>query len=676
MDTRPESKKRKRLVTTCSECHRRKQKCDRQKPCNICTSRNVPERCSYGDEPGSKGDDSAKTNQSSSVSIQHEEDYQDSGFQGLGFAERIGYSPMVGSNVFVDMRQVLEEGTERTPEDSDPISQSAQKKRANDRFWSLVEELPSQAIIDELVGFYFSEVNWYYPILERYYFQKLKNSWAEATRTGNGEMKQITLSELPRDLVYFPALLFQVLAIGLQFAPPEALAPKILKVESVTASDLLSRTFSDKGMAIMNILGRYHTTLAAVQHDFLRALWLKDCGRGSESWHSLGNAVRQAQELNLHLQNRISQRTASLEDTIADLWFDEYKRRVWVHLFVWDSHMALVLGRPRIINLNDCDVRAPIDCSIPDNPLTSVPTAHSLAGDETPSNFTTTLFQNSMAYLIHEMRTSGANQRFPKDYQVIQDLHQRVDHLLDTVPVILRPKNPDTSLDAQFPNLRRQREQILCSGNSFLSALHRPHIHIYPESRRAAILAALTIIEAQQRFFDLTPPHQCKFFGLAFYTIDSASFLSTVCLVYVPPDPNFRNRIEVALRQALARLRILEEVNAVAGAGLKILSHCHEKMQTAFAIDANLMTFSSPEDLATGSGDSASSKFFMNEDYPRPLNLNSFQRDMYLPANSFTSELQMDNEFDAEFWMEKMAQIPYVPPEDFNFDPTWALPMT
>lgn len=117
-------------------------------------------------------------------------------------------------------------------------------------------------------------------------------------------------------------------------------------------------------------------------------------------------------------------------------------------------------------------------------------------------------------------------------------------------------------------------------------------------------------------------------------------------------------------------------MNAVAGAGLKILSHCHEKMQTAFAIDANLMTFSSPEDLATGSGDSASSKFFMNEDYPRPLNLNSFQRDMYLPANSFTSELQMDNEFDAEFWMEKMAQIPYVPPEDFNFDPTWALPMT
>lgn len=337
--------------------------------------------------------------------------------------------------------------------------------------------------------------------------------------------------------------------------------------------------------------------------------------------------------------------------------------------------MALVLGRPRIINLNDCDIRVPIDCSIPDNPLHSVPTAHSLTGDETPSNFTTALFQNSMAYLIHEMRTSGANQRCPKDYHVIQDLHQRVDQLLDTVPIILRPKNPDTSLDVRFPNLRRQRERILCSGNSFLSALHRPHIHIYPQSRRAAILAALTIIEAQQRFFDLTPPHQYKFFGLAFYTIDAASFLSTVCLVYVPPDANFRSRIDVALRQALARLRVLEKVNAVAGAGLKLLSHCHERMQTAFAIDPNLMLFSSTGSLAISSNESTSSEFLMSGDYPRPLNLNSFQRDMYLPTNSFTAELQMDNEFDADFWMEKMAQIPYVPPEDLNFDPTWALPM-
>jgi len=338
--------------------------------------------------------------------------------------------------------------------------------------------------------------------------------------------------------------------------------------------------------------------------------------------------------------------------------------------------MALVLGRPRIINTHDCDIRVPIDCCIPENPLTSVPTTQSVTVNEAPSNFTTVLFQYSMSILIHEMRTSGANQRYPKDYHVIQDLHQKVDLLLDTVPPILRTKNPDTSLDSRYPNLCRQREQILCSANSFLSALHRPHIHIYPESRRAAILASLTIIEAQQRFFDLTPPHQYKFFGLAFYTIDAASFLSTVCLVYPPPDPNFRQRIEFCLRQAITRLKILETVNAVAGAGMKLLSHCFERMQDSFTVDLPLAQLPTSEILISGGSEGAiAPDLFLTLDYPRPFSLNSFQQDMSFPANSFMPELQRDNEFDTSFWIDKINEIPYIPPEDPNYDPMWALPL-
>jgi hypothetical protein len=147
-------------------------------------------------------------------------------------------------------------------------------------------------VINELVNIYFSEVNWYYPIVERYYFKKVQTSWLGAVQKEDNASEQIDLLNLPRDILYFPALLFQILAIGLQFAPPDAKASKVLGVGNLLASDRLSRQFSDKGMAIMNILGRYHTTLVAVQHDFLRALWLKDCGRGSESWHSLTNAIR------------------------------------------------------------------------------------------------------------------------------------------------------------------------------------------------------------------------------------------------------------------------------------------------------------------------------------------------------------------------------------------------
>lgn len=155
-----------------------------------------------------------------------------------------------------------------------------------------MKELPSTSIVNELVDCYFNEVNWYYPILERYYFEQLYKPWLEKVFALKDNAKNIQMSSLSRDLVYFSAMLYQVIAIGIQFTPPGTLAPKILRVETIVASDRLSRQYSDKGMAIMNILGRYHTTLTGVHHDFLRCLWLKDCGRGSESWHSLGNAIR------------------------------------------------------------------------------------------------------------------------------------------------------------------------------------------------------------------------------------------------------------------------------------------------------------------------------------------------------------------------------------------------
>lgn len=42
-----QTKKRNRTVVSCTECHRRKQKCDRALPCSDCRERGVPEKCKY-----------------------------------------------------------------------------------------------------------------------------------------------------------------------------------------------------------------------------------------------------------------------------------------------------------------------------------------------------------------------------------------------------------------------------------------------------------------------------------------------------------------------------------------------------------------------------------------------------------------------------------------------------
>ncbi|KAK9463173.1 fungal-specific transcription factor domain-containing protein [Lipomyces oligophaga] len=46
-----QSTRRTRVVISCTECHRRKQKCDRQQPCNQCCARKVESLCRYTSRP-------------------------------------------------------------------------------------------------------------------------------------------------------------------------------------------------------------------------------------------------------------------------------------------------------------------------------------------------------------------------------------------------------------------------------------------------------------------------------------------------------------------------------------------------------------------------------------------------------------------------------------------------
>lgn len=83
-------------------------------------------------------------------------------------------------------------------------------------------------------------------------------------------------------------MLFQLLATSLLYLPPGS---KI--EESLESNPLqLSQKCSDIGVEIIQLLGYQGTTIVAVQHDLLRAAWLKNRGRGAEAWHALSTSVR------------------------------------------------------------------------------------------------------------------------------------------------------------------------------------------------------------------------------------------------------------------------------------------------------------------------------------------------------------------------------------------------
>jgi hypothetical protein len=150
---------------------------------------------------------------------------------------------------------------------------------------SIISRLPPKTVIEELIAVFFSDVNWHYFIVEKFYFDDLFSRWYNANPT---PVAYLTSDKLSHELRYFPGILFQVVALSLQFLPPGA---DILKKISSNEANL-SQRYSELGMSLMELLGRRGSALTAVQASLLRASFLKNLGRGIDAWMILGDAIR------------------------------------------------------------------------------------------------------------------------------------------------------------------------------------------------------------------------------------------------------------------------------------------------------------------------------------------------------------------------------------------------
>jgi hypothetical protein len=253
--------------------------------------------------------------------------------------------------------------------------------------------------------------------------------------------------------------------------------------------------------------------------------------------------------------------------------------------------MALILGRPRAINQDDCDANLPIDCNIPSDPSKTLPMAVSVVGSRAiTTSVSASLIRYSLAEKVHELRALKLDRPHPRDPSLIQSFHEQVISIVDNAPPLLRSKHPDTSLDTQYPCLPQQHEELLTLANLFLMTLHRPHIVARQESRKAAFQAAVATLESQQRYFDQTEPHQYKLFSLSFYTIDAAILLSIITILYPPQSLDVGQQVDHILQQAINRLSVIEPYNKMSNSGLGILQHCYKKMKETLHLPGNTGT--------------------------------------------------------------------------------------
>ncbi|KAH7417532.1 hypothetical protein BKA64DRAFT_730729 [Cadophora sp. MPI-SDFR-AT-0126] len=264
---------RRRVVTSCTECYRRKQKCDREHPCNNCVTRDVASKCVYTSSPSH-----------SSASANNIAFDVAKSMDGAEPPSQLGYSSITGSNAFQGLQTV-----------------SVSRKQ-----WLRDSRLPPRAVLQQLISNFFSDVNWHYSIVEPYYFDDLFRRWYEPKLE---PVMYLSLDDLTRELRCLPALLFQVVALSLQFLPPSA---EVLE-DLPDSQAFLSENYSETGLKLMSLLGD-DATPTAVQSSLLRASWLKNLGRAIDAWKILGTSIRQSQELGLHREHRILQRSSDPVD--------------------------------------------------------------------------------------------------------------------------------------------------------------------------------------------------------------------------------------------------------------------------------------------------------------------------------------------------------------------------
>ncbi|KZF26855.1 hypothetical protein L228DRAFT_280005 [Xylona heveae TC161] len=562
-------KRRRRAVLSCTNCHERKQKCDREQPCFHCRSRGKQHECCY-ESPHTRQE--TRASQVGEVtppqsSPENEASDVDEAISGLEQLHIFGYSKLSDRNSLALLNKVIDpSSTALRHSNQVPVIDNG----IRDKYRSLIRSLPARRDIELLASVYFEEISWYYESVDASFFSDEIEEWYKCSFTAlkHGPSK---LSESMR---YFPALLFQVIALALQYLPPgKETNFGHLKIGEGQSYDDLAADYSDSGVVVLDLLGKPENTVVAVQARFLRVSFLKNVGRVVESWHVMGMVVKEAYEIGLHREQPITKQ--SMEETAEALWETELRRRLMMHIYLWDSQMAVVLGRAVTINLRDCDFKAPTDTPIPRNRRETIPVARHPRSAPNPT--TIRIHEYEMHKRLPEIMSLEAEGTYPKNYSKIYRLHQQVLDYMNTVPETHRFENPVTVWDEQYPWLPLQRELSCCSSWFFLLALYRPYIFTHAFSRIEAFKASIAILQCQERLYHIASMQFRKLFSLAFFTVDAAVICAAVIISHPYDTKDFIPLAVQCLQQSKARLEDISDRNTLAKAGSVIINALLDK---------------------------------------------------------------------------------------------------
>ncbi|KAI1044784.1 hypothetical protein LB505_008756 [Fusarium chuoi] len=579
-------RKRRRIVISCTECHRRKQRCDREQPCGNCKSRNKESACIY--ETGaptakqSKQTTKASPTYSDTFAKQAEPSPPrsvDLSNEKLGepLSSKVadwGYAHNGASTMGILKRiETLTDGEDGPPDltSRDSSGGSPGKELAlREKYKSIIRQLPARNYIEKLVEMYMRGFNWqYYPIDPDIFYAQL-DEWNSLPFSVFSDVGPRGLNP---ELRAFPAVVFQIIATALLLLPekPDSTFDSLKFAGGMRFEDLAVE-YSESGQAVLDLLGKKNLSLSAVQAQFLRASFHKFTAKVTDAWHTIAIAIRDAQDLGMHRDSLDPRpKDTSTESILENQWLIQRRRRIYILLAIWDLNCAMILGRPGTVDWNQTLPTPPVDAPIPQD-RTKMPVVPR-SEDDHPTPITRLLWNYELCGPLRAIQNLEVDGSYPMDPAKIDEIHQGISNLDKKIPASFRMDNPDTRWD-HLPEAHwyPANRFYFASLHEFSKmALHRPFIFNRLESRVEAIHASLKTLEIQKMTFEGLPPDSWRNFMLFFASFDAIVLLASVYILFPREHTEFTDKTIEHFQWTIERFSAIQERNPLAKSAQGVL---------------------------------------------------------------------------------------------------------
>lgn len=514
--------KRQRVHFSCTECHRRKQKCNRQTPCQHCIARKIPERCKTfqpGEDPADllgrvtrmektmqenfqkmfgmmKHFSSGIVDSTQIQQVQAEAAGSEAGDEVLGEShspKTIQYSPSKQVSMKIDNLLDTFSGAQSAGDFTDPtrLIEGATDLDALMYEYGATESItqallsifPSRELADALMDHFFSDINWLrQPMSQRRTRVIYDEFWASGPK-------------LTANNINCYACLVILMATAICSIEQCSLLP-----EDPRAIRLMARRLFYAGRRALlasTMLGR--EDLQQVMGYSLASRYLLLDRRITEAWTCVSNAVKTAHSIGLHRDGT----KLHLSKTETDV-----RRRTWSFVYFTDRNLCMNLGRPTQIDDNVVDTLPPNE----DDDLDIFPEMFAPAlplknnAGPAPSPLSYTMHRHRLAVIMGKIISTYQNLHSPAHYGDIISIDKELEQHRRDLPTYFRSDinkrgdlfHVDTSWDDELPFVPIHRYLLESEIDHIRVSLHRPYLlrtsnkagHRYDYSRRSCIAAA------------------------------------------------------------------------------------------------------------------------------------------------------------------------------------------